>query len=126
MKKDRLLSRGDFSAVFDASHKPSPGEKLIYHHEPYIVYQKSGPTPRLGLSIPRRIVKKATERNRIKRCLREFFRNSKEDWMGDFVIRLVSRPKDEDFTTLVTPLRQLLERRISSSITQRVIEGRNV
>lgn len=109
-KKDRLLSRSDFSAVFDAAHRPTENHKTILHVDPYIVYRKSGPDPRLGLSIARRVIRKANERNRIKRCIREFFRLHKDDLTGDYIIRIVSRPKSSDFEHLTKPLSKLLSK----------------
>jgi ribonuclease P protein component len=108
-KRDRLLTRHDFSAVFDAAHTSNGSQRAIFHREPYIIYRKSSETPRLGLSVARRVIRKATERNRIKRCVREFFRAHKEVLLGDYVVRVVNRPASDEYITLTKPLELLLQ-----------------
>jgi ribonuclease P protein component len=51
--------------------------------------------PRLGLIIPRRLVPRAVDRNRIKRVLREWFRRNR-DRLGsrDILVRLTGNPGD--------------------------------
>lgn len=46
---------------------------------------------RLGLIVPKRILQRAVDRNRVKRVLREWFRHSRERLAGrDCVIRLLT------------------------------------
>lgn len=107
-KKDRLLSRSDFSAVFDAAHSSAGREKAIFHIDPYIIYRKKTEGRRLGLSVARRVIRKSHERNRIKRCLREFFRLHKGKISGDLIIRVVSRPLTLDYDILTQPIAKFL------------------
>lgn len=76
---------------------------------PYIIYRNpDASSPRLGLSIARRVIKEANQRNRIKRCIREFFRLHREELKEEIIVRLIEKPRDFDFETLTSPLRSLL------------------
>jgi len=45
--------------------------------------------PRLGLIVPKRLLNHASDRNRVKRLLREWFRHSQENLSGlDIIARL--------------------------------------
>ena len=70
-RKDRLTTKAEFTAVFEKSKKLSQSWFLAL----YIQNQKA--YPRLGMVISKRIVKKASSRNYIKRLIREGFRASK-------------------------------------------------
>ena len=61
----RLRTRADFDRVFSGGRK--------YVNRQVVVYLHPADTPRLGLSVGRR-VGDAVRRNRVKRCLREAFR----------------------------------------------------
>jgi ribonuclease P protein component len=92
-KNRRLLRRGDFEAVFSASRSKTAGGSV--RKGPFILYWKDQATEgaRLGLSIPRRVIKSAVKRNRVKRCLREYFRKLPQGCRGDYVIRLIHAPE---------------------------------
>jgi ribonuclease P protein component len=109
-KRERLVSGEDFGAVFDAAHTSAESTGSIVHLKPYIIYKKSGNLSRLGLSIARRVIRKSIERNRIKRCIREFFRTHKKDFDGDYIVRVVSRPSGQDFLTLTDPIQSALSK----------------
>ena len=55
-----------------------------------ILYKTSGETPvsRLGLAIPKKNAKRAVDRNRIKRIIRETFRQSSYKNPKDIVVKL--------------------------------------
>ncbi len=61
------------------------------------------------MSIPSRILKRSHNRNRVKRCIREFFRNHQKKLHDDVIIRLVEVPKDFDYATLTRPLEKFIE-----------------
>ena len=67
-RQDKLLDSAEFEAVF--GHRKSL-------HGKYFSFHALGNThgrPRLGLAVSRRVSKKAVQRNRIKRQVRESFR----------------------------------------------------
>ncbi len=66
--QQKLLNSAEFKAVF--SHKSSVHGKFFSVH----AVRNSLGFPRLGLTVSRRVSKKAVQRNRIKRQIRESFR----------------------------------------------------
>lgn len=50
--------------------------------------------PRLGVSVAKKNVKKAVERNRIKRVIRETFRNNKSKLSNVDVVALITRAEN--------------------------------
>ena len=49
--------------------------------------------PRLGLIVPRRHLSRAVDRNRLKRVVREWFRNHREKLAGhDVLVRVTGKP----------------------------------
>ena len=105
-KSDRLQTRQAFNLVFKESGKNNRSVR----RGPYIVYYKTSDSrPRLGLSVSKRVIKRACDRNRVKRCLREFFRIHKEEIKnGDWIIRTFDKPQSLDFKTLTEPLDKIL------------------
>lgn len=71
-KSDRLLSSPQFQAVFGA-----PIKKLHSTHLLVFLAKSSAEQPRLGLAITKKKLKNATDRNRLKRQIRETFRQQK-------------------------------------------------
>lgn len=68
----RLLSARDFERVFQQPQKSS-GRALT------VLARPSGESaPRLGLAIPRKQIKRAVDRNRVKRLIRESFRHHQD------------------------------------------------
>lgn len=63
--------------------------------------------PKLGLIVPKRLLKKSVDRNTLKRIAREAFRHQSATLMpGFYVFRLHSRPKDMSKTAFKKQLRQ--------------------
>lgn len=109
-RERRLLSRAEFSHVLSRAHSSSG---RIFRSHGTVVYvvlpenvQKSS---RIGFSISKKAVRKAHDRQRMKRCLREFFRAHQSKLQGDILVRAISRPEAFDFDCLVRPLKNLLE-----------------
>jgi ribonuclease P protein component len=51
--------------------------------------------PRLGLIVPKRLLSRAVDRNRVRRLLREWFRNNQGRLDGhDLVVRISAWPAD--------------------------------
>lgn len=49
--------------------------------------------PRLGMIIAKRLLARAVDRNRVKRCIRESFRQVLSELPAcDFVVRLIAKP----------------------------------
>jgi ribonuclease P protein component len=68
----RLLTARDYELVFRHPQKSS-GKALT------VLARRSGHEPaRLGLAIPRKQIRRAVERNRIKRLIRESFRRHQD------------------------------------------------
>lgn len=72
----------------------------------YYIPEKHG-KPKIGFIISKKICKKATERNRIKRKIREFIRNNFIS--GDFSILL----KNSSVEEILTGLKNVIEKNIN-------------
>ena len=68
-KSKRLLNAGDYSRVFENAQAKASHKYLLF-----LATQNVGPGHRLGLVIAKKSVRRAVQRNRIKRIAREFFR----------------------------------------------------
>ena len=86
-KQRRVRSRTDFAGVFDSGIKQSRGPLTA------VAVPTDRATPRLGLSVPRR-VGTAPRRNRIKRLLRESFRLMQHNFPRPYDIVIVVRPHE--------------------------------
>jgi ribonuclease P protein component len=82
-KKFRLLSASDFSAL--------KVDSLSYKKPTAIIYYKKNSLnlTRIGLSVPKKIGK-ASVRNRLKRLIREYFRQSSSKYLGYDILFVVS------------------------------------
>lgn len=67
-RSKRLLNRADFQQVFQAPLKSSDASFTV------LARPTAEGHARLGLAIARKQLRRATERNRIKRLVREYFR----------------------------------------------------
>lgn len=90
----RLTTKADFTAVFNERSKLSQGWFLALYKRNQLS------CPRLGVVVSKRIVRKATSRNYLKRIIREGFRHQQEQLAGlDIVvmvragISLLDKPK---------------------------------
>ena len=86
-KNHRLLNAEDFRYVFEKPRKIR-GQAMDF----YIRQSKDDACyPRLGIAVPKRCIKLAVMRNRIKRCLREMFRLNQVSLRGlDMIVMIKS------------------------------------
>ena len=89
-KENRLLTSRDFSSVFEDASVKAPHSQLLLLARP-----NNLPNPRLGLVIAKKNVRLASQRNRIKRVLREQFRQHQPDLCGLDIIALARRGIDQ-------------------------------
>lgn len=104
-RKHRLISSADFQAVFrQARYKVSCQHILI------LAIPNSLSRPRLGLVIGKRHVRQATQRNRIKRLMRESFRHNQHLLTGlDMVILARSGLGELDNAAIHQRMERLLQ-----------------
>jgi len=87
-KHKRLLKKADFNHVFNKSVKVSDSLFLILIHKNNTINHA-----RLGLVISKKVDKRAVVRNRIKRIVRESFRNYDFNQNCDFVVLARAKAK---------------------------------
>lgn len=85
-KENRLLKSEDFGFVFKKPLKVT-GESFDLYVRPNKLS-----LARLGLAVPKKAVKHAVSRNRIKRVLREYFRAEQASLQGFDVVVVVKKP----------------------------------
>ena len=91
--------------------------KPIARGQHIFVHFSSNPalTARLGVIVPKRLLRLATARNAVKRVFREAFRQQRYRLRtGHFVIRLLKSPKYESLTQLKIQLRGELDQLITT------------
>ena len=87
MHDARLVSKADFDRVF-ADNQRARTEYVVVMARPNPVGY-----PRLGMVIAKRLLARAVDRNRVKRCVRESFRRVLPELPAcDFVVRLIAQP----------------------------------
>ncbi|SFF25250.1 ribonuclease P protein component [Fontimonas thermophila] len=84
-RRARLSKPGDFDTAFER------GRRIQERHLTAIVVANALGHPRLGLAIARKSVALATQRNRIKRVIRESFRMHQHE-LGALDIVILARP----------------------------------
>jgi ribonuclease P protein component len=113
-RRYRLTKTDEFSSVF-GFRKAIRGKLLMLHYQP----RATGETDaRLGLVVGKKLLKRAVDRNRCKRVLREQFRQRRAELPAcDLVVRLAAKPEKsagkldagllvEDFLALLAKLRR--------------------
>lgn len=87
----RLVNKADFDRVFAANQRAKTDYVVVMARP----NEKSH--PRLGMVIPKRLLARAVDRNRMKRCIRESFRLAWPELPAcDFVVRLIAKPVPRD------------------------------
>lgn len=88
----KLRKADDFSSVFRFKRVLRGTNLDILFRQNDLEY------PRLGLIVPKKILARAVDRNRVKRVLREAFRLNQHDLGGlDVVIRVKAAGRDIDY-----------------------------
>ena len=90
----RLTRPAEFSRVFSRSQRSSDQYFTVLAND------TNGHDPRLGLAISKRAAKKAVERNRLKRLVREVFRRQQDMPALDFVVMAGAAAKSASNTQL--------------------------
>lgn len=84
-KSRRLLNAGDYKAVFD-----NAPIRASHHHLLILSRSNQLSNPRLGLVIAKKHIRLAVQRNRVKRILRETFRQQQTS-LGNLDIVVLAR-----------------------------------
>jgi len=101
----RLLNGPAFGRVF-AARSTHQNRYFRFHHAP-----SAEPLARLGLAVSRRLARRAVDRNRLKRLVRESFRHHRLDLPAlDFVVIPRSSATRCDAHTVRQALDQLWQR----------------
>ena len=91
MRDARLVEKADFDRVF-ADNQRARTDYVMVMARP----NRAG-HPRLGMVIAKRVLARAVDRNRVKRCVRESFRQAWPQLPAcDFVVRLIAKPLPGD------------------------------
>jgi len=84
----RLVKQAEFDQVF-ADNQRARTDSLVVMARPNQLGHA-----RLGMVVSKRLLPRAVDRNRVKRCVREVFRLQLDELPAcDFVVRLTARPK---------------------------------
>lgn len=102
--RDRRLVRArDYSRVFSENQRF--GDRYITI---LVRPRENGETPRLGLAIAKKQIRRAVDRNRIKRILRESFRLNRQHLPPVDIVVMVRKPiLDLDSAQILSRLQQL-------------------
>jgi ribonuclease P protein component len=114
-RRYRLTKTDEFSSVF-GFRKAIRGQLLMLHYQPR---PAPADAPRLGLVVGKKLLKRAVDRNRVKRVLREQFRLRRAGLPAcDLIVRLATKPVlldasalVDDFVGLLAKLQRLGPRR---------------
>ena len=87
MRDARLVKPGEFEQVFKENERARTDSLLVMARPNELGHA------RLGMVIAKRLLPRAVDRNRVKRCVRETFRLQSQDLPAcDFVVRLIAKP----------------------------------
>jgi ribonuclease P protein component len=80
----------------------------MLHYQPRAI---PGSGARLGMVIGKKLLRRAVDRNRVKRCIRECFRLRRADLPAcDLIVRLIARPATVSGKAIVGDLQALLDK----------------
>ncbi|TRW48748.1 ribonuclease P protein component [Aliidiomarina halalkaliphila] len=109
----RLLTPADFQNVFN-----SPPVKAVSTQLTMLAKPNDRNHPRLGTTVSKKVAKKAVDRNRIKRIMRETFRLQQHKLSG-FDIIVIAKPGVNDLDNqALSDLLNYLWRKLSKRCTQ--------
>ena len=91
LRDARLVNKADFDRVFADNQRARTDYVMI------MVRPNQAGFPRLGMIVAKRLLGRAVDRNRVKRCVRESFRLVLPELPAcDFVVRLIAKPVPGD------------------------------
>ena len=91
LRDARLVAKADFDRVFADNQRAKTDYVVVMARPNSVGY------PRLGMVIAKRLLARAVDRNRVKRCVRESFRQVLPELPAcDFVVRLIAKPVPGD------------------------------
>ncbi|HEX4051240.1 MAG TPA: ribonuclease P protein component [Steroidobacteraceae bacterium] len=104
-RTQRLRRAAEFERLY------AQGRRLAADAFTAVVQVNGAGMPRLGLSVPARILRLAVQRNRIRRIIRESFRQRQQSLPAlDIVVGLRSAPRDADNAQLRRSLDKLWQK----------------
>lgn len=87
LRDARLVNKADFDRVFADNQRARTEYVMVMARPNQVGY------PRLGMIVAKRLLARAVDRNRVKRCVRESFRLALLELPAcDFVVRLIAKP----------------------------------
>ncbi|HMT81637.1 MAG TPA: ribonuclease P protein component [Azonexus sp.] len=106
-RRYRLTKTDEFSSVF-GFRRAIRGKLLMLHYQP----RPEGNTEaRLGVVVAKKLLKRAVDRNRVKRVVREQFRLHRATLPGiDLVVRLATKPISLEGAQLAADFLALLDK----------------
>lgn len=91
LRNARLVNKADFDRVFADNQRARTDYVVVMARPNQAGY------PRLGMIVAKRVLGRAVDRNRVKRCVRESFRLVLPELPAcDFVVRLIAKPLPGD------------------------------
>lgn len=91
LRQARLVVKADFDRVVANNQRARTDYLMVMAHPNEVGH------PRLGMVIAKRLLARAVDRNRVKRCVRESFRQVLAELPAcDFVVRLIAKPVPGD------------------------------
>jgi ribonuclease P protein component len=91
LRDARLVNKVDFDRVFADNQRARTDTMIVMARTNQVGY------PRLGMIVAKRLLGRAVDRNRVKRCIRENFRLLLPELPAcDFVVRLLIKPVPGD------------------------------
>jgi ribonuclease P protein component len=106
-RRYRLTKTDEFSSVF-GFRKAIRGKLLMLHYQPRAAGNDDA---RLGVVIAKKLLKRAVDRNRVKRIVREQFRRRRAELPAyDLIVRLAVKPAPLDAGEVASDFVALLDR----------------
>ncbi len=106
-RRYRLTKTDEFSSVF-GFRKAIRGKLLMLHYQPRATGNDDA---RLGVVIAKKLLKRAVDRNRVKRIVREQFRRRRAELPAyDLIVRLAVKPAPLDAGEVASDFGALLDR----------------
>lgn len=107
-KTRRLLSKSDYDVVFKQA------EKLVVSEFIFLYRSNTVGHARLGLAISKKALSKAHDRNRIKRLLRETFRNNTNISSVDVIVLIRGNVKHVQNKDIIKKLERAWNKLVNS------------